>query len=220
MATFGELKSYISDDLERPDITDARLGRAVNDAIGFFQNERTWFNEALVTLTLTVGNPVVPNVPSDFLYEIPEEGLVIPYAQISYRLRKLHPAEYDDVSVQSTGLPFGYMNQDKVLSVYYWPDQAYSLSLYYVKGYSALVNSGDTNDWTVNAPDLIQAKATENLYRYKVKDFERADGLLPDIQRYWGSIRDTTTSKLATGSLMTENLIARGGLIYGQLNSW
>lgn len=158
MATFGQLKTSVLQRLQDPSgqsVSSTIVATVLNDSLAYFKRNRYWFNESVDTITLTVDDPVIPSLPSDFLYELPVGGLVIDYSEMRYPLRKITSAQYDDMNVEGQGLPFVYTYRAQQFEVYYYPDQAYSLALRYIKDYSALANDGDTNDFTVYADRML-----------------------------------------------------------------
>jgi len=206
MANFGELKTRIANKLNRADLT-SQIAAAINSTIEYFQPTHTWFNDATAAITLTAGNPLVPNIPSDFLYQLEDDALVIQFAQQNYILIKKSPVEFDCYNEQGSGIPFIYTNKNGNLYVYFLPDQAYTLNLYYVKSYPSLVADADSNDWTVNAPRLIEDKTIEDINRYQLKDFERADNVRIDVEREMKVIMARTAKRNATGNLLISNYV-------------
>jgi hypothetical protein len=214
MATFGQIQADIATKLVRTDLTD-QIKAGINEAIGYYKESHLWFNEATTTITLNVGDPLVPNIPDDFLYEIMPDGLVINYSNVNYPLTKKTPLEYDLMNLQGIGLPAYYTNKVDNLYVYFYPDQAYDLTLYYVKNYDDLVNSGDSNDWTTYAQRLITAKTMADLYRYNLKELERSNDLLAEASRNLDQIQSRSRRRTITGNLITENLVDQVGGDYG-----
>ena len=206
MSTFSQLKTEIANKLGEGTLSSTFIGDEINSVIRYYGRSRFWFNEDATSITLTANDPVVPSLPSDFLYEIPDGGLVISYSSNRYVLTKKGNAEYDIENCQGIGLPYMYRNRDSQLELYYYPDQAYTLLLYYVKKYSDLSADGDTNGFTDNADQLIVYATLSRLYETYRKDSEK--GL------YYRSIADDELNRLliesnrrtSTGSLVIEDL--------------
>lgn len=168
MPTFGALKTTVSRKLLDPShtaVSASDVGDAINDAINYWKYHRLWFNEAFEQVTLTVGEGDITSlIPSDFLYEFPENGFVIPYDQITYALVKKSPQIFDAISVTAGyGLPYIYTWRAGSYNIYFNPQLAYLLNIYYVRDYVPLVADGDDNDFTNLADQLIIYEALSRL---------------------------------------------------------
>lgn len=208
MATFGELQTEIAQKLDQ-DYLALQISTAINRTITYLQPFHFWFNTATSAITLNTNDPIVPDIPSDFQYEFTSGGLVIVNSQMRYPLQKLHEVQYDLANVNGQGLPYIYCNRNGNLEVYYYPDQEYTLNLYYVKKYADLVNSNDTNDWTNNAVRLIVAQTLADLYldqRKSKDDYSFYKGVaqdeLSDLQR-------RNKRRISTGQLVTDSFLTR-----------
>ena len=219
MANFSELKTDISNYLGESYL-DTQVGDAINRAIRFYQRRRFWFNEESTSITLTASDPVVPSLPSDFQYEIPDGGLVIVDNQSYYRLRKVGNAEYDANNTQGIGRPTMYRNRDSQLEVYFYPDQAYTLNLYYVKNYTALSADGDSNDFTNNAEELIKNKALAYLYETYRKDAEKAVYFRQVAKDELDDLLVESNNRTTTGTLVIEDITLNNNYINTNLNCY
>jgi len=114
-------------------------------------------------------------LPSNFLYEDAENGFVIPYNNITYTVAKIPPHEYDRRNnFTAYGIPFNYTYRNGNYELYFYPNLAYTLNVYYIKDYQYLVNAADTNDWTNYADKLIEYDAIARLLADFRLDEERA----------------------------------------------
>lgn len=174
MATFGGIKTNVQRNLKnetRTDI-DAIIGSAVNDAIRFFAQEKLWFLFNTSEITLTSGNQVVPSLPSDFGFDEYTSLTVTDNGQ-PYILTKKTLGEFNLYNTSDTGIPKIYTWRNDQLLVYPAPSSSSMvLTLNYFSKTPDLVNDSDTNVWTINAPKLIEAKATA----YLKNDLESASG--------------------------------------------
>lgn len=163
------MKTYVSERLLDPNntsISAANVGSAINDAIRYWKMRRFWFNTADTTVTLVQGDSEIYLTSiTDFLVELPmDDGFVIEYSGIRYPLYKRNPRDFDDVYLTNgVGLPFIYTVKSGRYFSYYIPDQDYKLRVWYMKDYENLVNTDDTNDFTVNAERMIELWAIANL---------------------------------------------------------
>ena len=205
MPSFSQLKTDIADILGESYL-DSQIGDLINRSIRYYQKKRFWFNEESTSITLTASDPVVPSIPSNFQYEIPDGGLVINYSSNRYKLKKVGNSEYDANNTQGTGLPYIYRNRDSSLELYYYPDQAYTLELYYVKSYSALSADGDTNDFTDNAEDLIVNRTLAYVYENFRKDTEMATYYRALADDEFKELQRVSNTRVSTGEISTEDI--------------
>lgn len=206
MANYGQLQSIIKDRLNE-DYLDSQIAAAINSSIDFFVQEHLWFNEGVASLTLTTGDPVVPSIPSDFNYEIRNGGLTIIDNQSHYPVRRINNIRYDAINSESNGRPYVYSQKNNELIVYPYPDRAYNLSLFYVKTYPDLVNDADTNDWTINAARLIEAKTIEDLWLNQRKDIERWEFFKAKTDEEFVRLQRQNKRRIVTNQLVTEDLV-------------
>lgn len=211
--TFGSMTSRIANKLIVDDM-DSEIGQCINAAIEYYKSEPFWFTQGEATIQLVASNPVVPDIPTDLLYERDGDGLVINYSQRRYPLVKITNETYDLMNVQAVGLPAWYTFRDGEYRVYFYPDQNYTLLFRYQKFYAALVQSSDSNDWLAYAPRLIEAKVLCDFYLDYRHEPEMSaiygQKAISEIQK----IRDQSYNLLATGELITENIIDKGDYYY------
>lgn len=168
MATFGQMQTAISERLLDPSntaVSASNVAAAINEAIAYWKFRRFWFNTVSDSATLTAQSPIIP-IPSDFLVEMPmNDGFVISYSNMRYPLIKKNPRDFDEVYLDNGyGLPRSYTLKSGVYYCYFIPDQNYTLLRWYLKNYSDLVNSSDTNDFTNYASQLIIYWASSKLH--------------------------------------------------------
>jgi len=167
MATFGELKTKIANRLKDPSniaVTDSQLGDVINESIQFWSKRRYWFNEFEETKALVSNDPVIPALTTTPLYIFKDGGMTINYASTRWPLTKISPSEYDDINDQGRGIPFAYTFRNDQYEVYYYPEQTFNLVVRGVEKYADLSASGNSNDFTINAPDLILYEALSRTY--------------------------------------------------------
>ncbi|MEE8208540.1 MAG: hypothetical protein V3T88_06275 [Nitrosomonadaceae bacterium] len=214
MATLAELRTLILAKLEDGDIqnpTSAQVTDQINSTIDYYETSEFWFGEDIATLTATIGNPVLDiSSVTDFYQEIQPNGLVVLESNVRYPLVKLTPLEYDTINVDSTGLPRWYTFRDSQFELLFFPDQAYTVFLYYRKSYVDLVADGDTNDFTINTPRLIEYKTLADVLRDYRSDFERAAVYEQKVVDELAQIKTQSYNRSARGFLSTENIVDRG----------
>lgn len=168
MATFGLLRTRIKQKIAQNYLNDAvtdapesRIGQAINDAVEYYSRMNFWFNTGYNTsTTLTVSDPLL-TVPSDLLYI---KDLSVLDGNKTYSIDKISNEEYDALDAQATGRPFAYTQIGDAFYLYFYPDRALPVQITYVKSYPAMSGDSDFNDFTTNAPQLIEAHALMELY--------------------------------------------------------
>ena len=222
MATFGELISEVAEKIDqsllgsKPTTTTSPAAISINRAIDYFESERFWFNEAATSITLTKGNPTVPSLPPDFLFEVENGGLAINYSNTRRPLKRISLRDYDKVNTEGLGLPYLYKVFGGQIDLYFYPDQAYTLELRYIKKYSDMTDASDTNDWTDNAERLIVAKALEDLY------LDRRHSLPAGLHDQYKQKRIDEYNRLKnkTGQLSTTGVLEAEGFTYSGDKFW
>ncbi len=233
ITTFGTLQSRIAARLIDPSsvaISLPNVQQAINDAIFYWKNFKFFFNQSLAVLTMDTtaavngtatsdpyilgyGNtnsnyPHAPVLPSDFLYEEPNNGFVIPYNHLRYRILKKSPAQYDATNVGGVGLPFIYTYRNGNYEFYFLPNIAYTMNVYYRKDYLPLVDTGDNNDFTNYADKLIEYDAISRLLSDLRLDDDRADRFAARAAQENRTLQSRSAKQDATGELVVETIIS------------
>lgn len=183
MATFGAVRTAIARRLlddSNTAVTLIEIGEAINEAISTWKKKRFWFNTAKYNTTIAATDTTVVTatstcsivpLPTDFLMDLPRNGLVIIDNLFPYQVKKYEPSVFDGISsLITTGRPRIYCNRNGVLEAYPSADRAYNANLYYIKDYTAFVTTGaddsSTNDFLDNDKGryLIQNHALADLH--------------------------------------------------------
>jgi hypothetical protein len=165
MATLGEVVQRIREDIDRGSDYDARIKRAIVEAIRFYRNKRLGWNIKRAYAVLTSGNEYV-SLPTDWI----EADLL--------RLDKdderevLEEVTYDwiddeNVNGTDTDRPDKYAIQHRTLRLYPIPDQTYTLMFsfqYELKDVSISAADDATNGWLDEGEELIRKHAMSELY--------------------------------------------------------
>lgn len=215
MATFGELKAEIAAKLTDADLqypTTSQIGDTINSIIKRYENKHFWFLDTFTTITLDVGDPVVPeaDIPADFKSEANPGGLVIVYNQLRYPLQKVKPDIYDSVNIEGQGLPYLYTYRNKKFELYFYPDQAYTLYLNYRKFVEALVADGDDNDFTIYTDRLIVYASLEEIYSTYKRDAEMAEYYAKKTKQELDEIMSETYERTCSGTLTPDSVYSNG----------
>ena len=211
MPTFAQIRTKVSRKLIDPSntaVSVADVGDAINDALNFWKQRPLWFNQKTATTTLVIGDPVIPGMPSDFLFEDSENGFVIPYQNITYTLEKKPPKIYDAVSIAGAlGLPSIYTWRNGVYSVYYNPNLAYTLNIYYTADYTALSADSDNNDFTNYADQLLMYETLSRLSGEDRQDLQMDNSYAAKADREYNNLTMRSFRQKATGYLTINTIL-------------
>jgi hypothetical protein len=211
MATFGEMKTFVSKRLQDPNntaVSSSDVGDLVNSALSYWKNNRFWFNEITDTTTLTQGNPSVP-LPVDWLVPSIDDAFVIEYSGIRYPLKKVLESQYNAMYLSNgIGQPWWYSRQaSSEYMVYPIPDRDYTLRRFYLRDYADFVNDNDTNDFAVNAANLLQYTASAYGSRDFRQDMDMYAAFWAQAQTEYQNLLVTTRKDNATGSLTITSML-------------
>ena len=175
MSTLQDVVDRISNDyLNRTDL-NAETVRAIQTAIRQYERKRFPWNEATTTLTCVTAQPYV-SVPNDFLIL---DALEIQYQSSSNSELVVKPF----VEIQSMNAAQGYNSQPThyakrghLFHLALPPDSAYPIVCHYLKRLPALTASdmSGTNDWLVEAEDLIAYHAAKLIWANTLRNNEEA----------------------------------------------
>ncbi len=210
MATLGTLRTRILAKLEDGDIqnpTSTQVTNQINSVISYYSNKEFWFNEASSTLTATIGNPLLSGMPSNFKQLRQPNAVTVLDNQVRYILRHVTPFEYDNRNVEGLGIPQIYTYRDGGIYLYFYPDQAYTVYLHYTKSYDDLTTDGSSNDFTNYCERLIEYKTIADCLRDYRSDYERAAVYEDLANKEFQQIKNESSNRLATGELVTENIV-------------
>lgn len=159
MATFGEIQTNVSKrllDASNTSVSSSDVAASINNSIRYWKYRNFWFNQISDTVTLTATDGTIPLTGSYLMPLHDDGGFVIEYSNMRYPLTKISDQQYNSIFLDNGyGLPSVYARIGQSYEVYPLPDLAYTCRREYLKEYTALVNSSDTNDFTNYADRLI-----------------------------------------------------------------
>lgn len=211
MATLKQIRDSIltklddADAIQRP--TSAQVDTQINSTIDFYENKIFWFSEIVADLTATAGNRVLSGIPTDFKMLIEPNSLVVLLSGIKHLVRHITPLEYDAIDHNSQGLPRWFTFREGNIELMWIPDQNYAFKLFYRKQYVDLVQDGDTNDFTDNAPRLIEYRTLSDLLFDFREDDARGSTYSQRAQEEFRQIQNETYNRTSTGLLLTEDIM-------------
>jgi len=223
MATLEQLRNRILAKVSDGTITNptvAQVNDQINSTIDFFETVPFWFNQDSASLTCTVGNKVLSTgIPTDFLQFKQDNPLVLLDSDVRYSLIHIKNDEFDALDVGGSGLPRWFTYRNGEIQLYPYPEQAYQVTLYYIKKYPDLETPDDdaeTNDFLEHASRLIEYKTLADIFRDYRFDEEKAaiyDGGVAlkcrggKVAGELEMILNQTSSRTTSGRLTTENII-------------
>ena len=210
MATLSEIRTKILSKLDDGSVqrpTSAEVDAQINSTIDFYENDHFWFLQDIATLTTTPGDRVLGSIPSDFKSVVEPNGLVIIQGNIRYPMEHVTPLAFDTLDVDAQGRPVWYTYREGNFELYYIPDMAYSVRLFYNKTYADLVNDGDSNDFTNFTPRLIEYRTLADLLLDYREDEVRGNMYLSRAAEEHRQIMSETYNRTATGNISTESIV-------------
>lgn len=169
MATLGQLKTRIRLETNRDDIApggeaEQALGDAIKSAIDYHATELFWFNRASGNVS-TVGGSATIALPAGMLYA----------EDVSYLEDKLVKVGIEDIEHKNAeGVPSHWAEDEGAIYLHPIPDAAYVLKVTGIADIGVPLSDGDSNAWTTQAYDVIDARARIILYRDYWRDPEGA----------------------------------------------
>lgn len=211
MATYAEMVTWVSKRLQDPNntaVSTSDVGELINMALGYWKNERFWFNEITDLTVLTKSNPSIP-LPDDYLVPSIDDGFVIEYSGIRYPLKKVSESQYNAMYLSNgIGQPWWYSRQaDTEYKVYPIPDRDYDLRRFYLRNYAPFANENDTNAFSDLAPNLLQYTAAAWGSRDYRQDTVMYGTFWDMAKQEYQSILKTTRKANATGALTITSML-------------
>ncbi len=202
--TLDGLRSRIITETVRNDLADdlaSLLDTEIASAIGYYENERWWFNESRTTGVLTIGQEYTP-LPSNFIFI---DSFYITVGMVRYELtpRSMEYIE-DQYTVPQVGQPTDYAVFGPSARLWPTPNLAFPTIWLTVGNVTPVLDYGDgssANFWTQQGADLIVARVKMNLYRDQFRD---ADGLALSTNAEsaaYKTLKGDTNRRVSTGKI-------------------
>lgn len=169
--TLGDLLAEIADDIERADL-DQQIATAVERAIRFFQPERFFFNERILTFQTIPGADVYASGDALDLPDLLAIDSVVlidgDQAAPLSRMPETQVEALDQPSSQSQPCAFSYF--DRSMRLWPVPSDAWTVRIMAHVRLPAPVTLDDTNAWVDEASGLIAARAKWHLGLNSLRD--------------------------------------------------
>lgn len=215
MTTYGDMQTRIADELGgRADLA-AQIQLAIQTAIARWAAERFYFNELRIANAFSTVQGQEFYGASDYAPLATIAHLDKVTVLVSGNRYTLAPrlAQYlEDVSVNPIvqGQPIDYAYYAEQLRLYPIPDNAYPVSLLGTTRFADLVNTGDSNPWTIDAEALIRCEAKMDLYENTLQQPDLGDRMRmlihgdpskPGHRGYLTALKAETTRRAAVGHM-------------------
>lgn len=201
MTAIADMKTRIIGEMNRDDMgsggeAEQRLIDAYTQTINCYADEMFWFNrtsgtKATVASTATIALPTGMRIAID-----------ISYQQVPLRKARLEEIQY----LTQTGQPTMWAENDGAIQLYPIPNAIYTLTLY---GIADLGVPASSNEWVVEALDLIVADTKLRLYRGSFRDVEGAAMAREERDEALTKLRRETRKRGITG--LTSDLPTQTG---------
>lgn len=204
MSALSVVRARIADDLNRSDL-NTQIDKAINRAIEFYEKQRFWFNENTWTFVTVAGTEsyTFSTASTTDLLEIDQVTLtrtstdIYPLDQITFqKLRQINTT-----GTTTRGAPSKFALYKSTWYLYPVPDAVYTVTIYGQKSYAAMTADADTNDFTTDAEDLIEARARWWLYANILKDVTQATVAKASEIEALQSLQAKTANIQSTGAI-------------------
>jgi hypothetical protein len=199
MATLGDLRTRIEDDLDRSDLM-LQIEQAIRDAVEHYESERFAFSEAVnVTATFSSSADSIPlaSLPVYFT-KIDRIRLQVSGAQ---NLTDLVPRDYawlmGGQDAKAVCRPTEYCVYADQLQLDSRPDRSYIAVLDGVKRISTASAATDSSAWFNEGRRLVRARAKADLYAHVVKAFDQAQVMTAMEQREFRALKQKLNARNA-----------------------
>jgi hypothetical protein len=172
------MKSRIADELARGDLT-TQIANAINDAIGFYQNERFAFNESRdITFNTVAGQEFYGTadnaaIPTMFSFDY----LILYLGAIPWPVKRRTPFEVEILNNNGlvTGQPYNFAWYNKQIRLGPVPSGVFTMRVAGRVTYAAPTDDNDTsNPWMNDAEKLIRSRAKYELALNILRDTDLA----------------------------------------------
>lgn len=202
MSTFDDMVNKIASDMQRSDLK-TQIGTAINRAIRYYYDKDPfYFNEATATFTTTQGQkiytPSDTNI-TDIAKILQVEIEINPSTNISLTPRTFQYIQ--DVNINNTqGQPFDYAYYNESFYIYPVPDNTYTITVFYNNEFQEL-SGAESNAFTTDAEDLIEARARWSLYKAVIRNKDAALDAKEQETDALQAIRTATARRVSTGKV-------------------
>jgi hypothetical protein len=187
MATLGELRATILDDLIDSRLTTPQVNRAINDAINFYEKKSFYFNGFNKSVTLIGGQEYytssdIPDYVSIEYIEFTTGGLRIKVMPVD----DSYIAALQNGGVTGTPYAFSYIHQQ--LRFFPIPSSGIMATVQAAVKFPPLADDSSSNVWTTEAEELIRQSAKRRLALNILHNVELAQSVMPLEQEAYDAL--------------------------------
>ena len=203
MATYGDLKARIADEIVRTDLT-TQIQNAILTSILEFDRERWYFNESAYNVSTVAGQRDYTSTNITNTLQIDAVKMTI----VAGTVYDLQPRSYEEIEVLTAGTAvdqgqptfYTYFNQQ--ISLFPVPDSSsYVFRVMCAKKLTELAADTDSNAWTNDAEPMVRARAKWHLYTHVIKDAAQAAAQNDTFLQNYTALRALTTDRGTRGRL-------------------
>ena len=203
--TYGDMQNRIADELggradllaNSPGMTASPIQLAIQSAIGYFENDRFFFNELRQTgaFNTVLNQEFYTSADWDqipYLKHIDKLSVFV--TRNRYYMVGRTPQYMEDISINpyNNGVPIDYCYYNEQLRFYPIPNAAYPINFLGTKTFAELSAVGDTNPWVNEAEELIRCRAEFILCRDTLKDAAGALAAASGAKEAYSSLKGET----------------------------
>ena len=205
MSTYLQMQQRIADDLDRTDLS-SQIQKAITRAIKHYSRKRFWFNETTGTFSTVADQEWYSSIPTD-IKEI-DDAIITVSTNRQYPLDRRTNGYINTINWGGnawTGYPQDYAYFKGQIRLYPVPNDVYTITLFYQQEFAELSADADTNAWTTDAEDLIEARARWWLYKRVIRDFEEAREAKTEEAEALDILEEETIRQISTGRIRPDH---------------
>jgi hypothetical protein len=197
MATFGEMQTNIAGYLSRADL-GSEIQNAIRRAIKYYEREAFWFNEVEDSFVTASGTKDY-TLSNSYAYL---NQVMLNHGGYRYEIGRESYETLNAIDSENySGQPELYAERNGTLRLYPIPNATFTASYVYLAKAASLTSTDSTNTFTLNAEELIEARAMWWLNQFKLKNVSMAREWKTVETEALGAIRGESTNHLTSGKL-------------------
>jgi len=201
MATFLELKSEISDQLDRDDLTD-QIENAMYRAIDYYQLDRFYFSEERIKTNFQLDDSPIDflAVPTDYVRAV--SFVVVDQGQNTVLEKKTDAFIHERAWIGAVGLPAYYSIFDQQFRVFPIPDKEYEVNLHYYKQVAEPYHDDEETVWTSEVmAQLISYRTKKDIYINYLHDKDSSAAMHAFEQEVYDAVKRHSLLYYESGSI-------------------
>lgn len=200
------MKSRIQVELGNRTDLATQIAYAINDAIGFYQNERLKFNESRdITFNTVAGQEFYTssdNAQIPTLFAI--DYIVVYLGSIPWPVKRRTPFEIEVLNNNGLvrGQPYNWCYFNNQIRLGPVPDAVYPMRVAGQVTIAAPASDGEANNpWMTDAELLIRSRAKYQLYLHAIRNLEMAQAMAAQVTEATENLKGVGNRLTGTGSV-------------------